>query len=547
MTRTQLLNIVRQAQPVLAEFTRNRGEYADSLRSLVTLGGDHRRTSSRPTTSRSRSPSTSTTSPCPDLGDVLGDLLGIDLPLLRPGCRTPQAPSPLADLAACRACWGARDEIRAEDLQRPPLPQRRGRGDGPGGLRRLPVRGRAQPAADLATDRRHGHARQHRWPLRGLGGDLPRGQGRQGQGPHDHPPGRPGGDHARPPAPRCRPTRSRGCAASRPVGEQYLDFQPNTDDGPFLEDGATVSAEFTDLPKSLSSTVVAVNKVLRQIDDQKLRSFLVELSTGLEGTGDDIGQPGRPGRPDPGRARPGLAADRAAAAQQRPGARHRHRQRHRPARPRHVGAPAGRASCATTTPSSAAPSTARPASCASSRCCSQDAQKVLPGLPLGRREPDRHLRPARPAPAGPAAGLRARPRRAGPGDPRRRAQARADRGQGPALRLRHPPPPPARPHPRSRRTWTATVRRPSRRSSAAPRTPPGRWRDERRRRGSGEAGRTQRLRDPDAGRRAGDRPDRGGDALARPATICWTGRRRPRRARTSVGGRPRQRRPRAMR
>jgi virulence factor Mce-like protein len=75
-----------------------------------------------------------------------------------------------------------------------------------------------------------------------------------------------------------------------PVGEQYLDFQPNTAKGPFLEDGAEVAAEFTDLPKSLSSTVVAVNKVLRQVDDQKLRSFLVELSTGLQGTGDDIGR-----------------------------------------------------------------------------------------------------------------------------------------------------------------------------------------------------------------------------------------------------------------
>jgi virulence factor Mce-like protein len=75
-----------------------------------------------------------------------------------------------------------------------------------------------------------------------------------------------------------------------PVGEQYLDFQPNTDEGPFLADGATVSAEYTDLPKSLSSTVVAVNKLMSQIDDRKLRSFLVELSTGLRGTGDDLGR-----------------------------------------------------------------------------------------------------------------------------------------------------------------------------------------------------------------------------------------------------------------
>ena len=39
-TRTQLLNIVRQAQPVLAEFTRNDGDYAESLRQLTRLGGE---------------------------------------------------------------------------------------------------------------------------------------------------------------------------------------------------------------------------------------------------------------------------------------------------------------------------------------------------------------------------------------------------------------------------------------------------------------------------------------------------------------------------
>ncbi len=75
-----------------------------------------------------------------------------------------------------------------------------------------------------------------------------------------------------------------------PVGEQYLDFQPRTADGPFLADGDVVPAASTDLPKSLSSTVVAVNEVLRQIDDKKLRIVLGELSTGLKGTGDDLGQ-----------------------------------------------------------------------------------------------------------------------------------------------------------------------------------------------------------------------------------------------------------------
>ncbi|GAA3651652.1 MlaD family protein [Nocardioides ginsengisoli] len=75
-----------------------------------------------------------------------------------------------------------------------------------------------------------------------------------------------------------------------PVGEQYLDFQPRKAGGPFLTTGETIPATSTDLPKSLSSTVVAVNSVLRQIDDKKLRVVLSELSTGLNGTGDDLGQ-----------------------------------------------------------------------------------------------------------------------------------------------------------------------------------------------------------------------------------------------------------------
>ncbi len=75
-----------------------------------------------------------------------------------------------------------------------------------------------------------------------------------------------------------------------PVGEQYLDFQPTGTKGPFLASGDTIPATSTDLPQSLSTTVVAVNKVLRQIDDKKLRVLLGELSTGLAGTGDDLGR-----------------------------------------------------------------------------------------------------------------------------------------------------------------------------------------------------------------------------------------------------------------
>jgi len=75
-----------------------------------------------------------------------------------------------------------------------------------------------------------------------------------------------------------------------PVGEQYLDFQPATNSGPFLKDGSVIPASATDLPKTLASTVIAVNKVLDQVDSEQLHTLLVELSTGLAGTGEDLGK-----------------------------------------------------------------------------------------------------------------------------------------------------------------------------------------------------------------------------------------------------------------
>ncbi|MCZ4499527.1 MAG: hypothetical protein JWQ74_2080 [Marmoricola sp.] len=75
-----------------------------------------------------------------------------------------------------------------------------------------------------------------------------------------------------------------------PVGEQYLDFQPKTAAGPYLQDGAVVPATSTDLPKTLASTVIAVNKVLDQVDATQLHTLLTELSDGLAGTGEDLGK-----------------------------------------------------------------------------------------------------------------------------------------------------------------------------------------------------------------------------------------------------------------
>lgn len=94
-TRAQLLNIVRQAQPVLAEFTRNRGDYAVSLRQLVALGGHIDNIVPGDYVSISLALHLDGIA-LPQLGDVLNNLLGVDLPFLRAagGSR----PSPLEEV-----------------------------------------------------------------------------------------------------------------------------------------------------------------------------------------------------------------------------------------------------------------------------------------------------------------------------------------------------------------------------------------------------------------------------------------------------------------
>ena len=74
-----------------------------------------------------------------------------------------------------------------------------------------------------------------------------------------------------------------------PVGEQYIDFQPNTDKGPFLENRARIPAAATDTPQTLAMSVININKLLNQIDPDDLHTVLVALATGLQGTGDDLG------------------------------------------------------------------------------------------------------------------------------------------------------------------------------------------------------------------------------------------------------------------
>ena len=73
-----------------------------------------------------------------------------------------------------------------------------------------------------------------------------------------------------------------------PVGEQYIDFQPTEDGGPFLADGDTVEGSAADLPTSLATTAINLNRLIEQVDPLALEVVLTETAAGLKGTEDDL-------------------------------------------------------------------------------------------------------------------------------------------------------------------------------------------------------------------------------------------------------------------
>jgi len=68
-----------------------------------------------------------------------------------------------------------------------------------------------------------------------------------------------------------------------PAGEQFLDFQPTTDDGPYLTDGSVVDESNTSTPVPMATMLENMEPMLAQIDPDDLAVITKELGTGPEG------------------------------------------------------------------------------------------------------------------------------------------------------------------------------------------------------------------------------------------------------------------------
>ncbi|MEV0354946.1 MlaD family protein [Nocardia sp. NPDC050697] len=72
-------------------------------------------------------------------------------------------------------------------------------------------------------------------------------------------------------------------AALSAAGEQYLDFQPTTGDGPYLADGAVITADRTTTPVPLADMLESLSATLAQIDPDRLAAISRELGVSEAG------------------------------------------------------------------------------------------------------------------------------------------------------------------------------------------------------------------------------------------------------------------------
>jgi virulence factor Mce-like protein len=72
------------------------------------------------------------------------------------------------------------------------------------------------------------------------------------------------------------------------AGEQYLDFRPRTDHGPYLADGAVIDQRDTSTPVPFSQVISQVSRLAQQVDPAQANAVVDELEKAFRGSAPDI-------------------------------------------------------------------------------------------------------------------------------------------------------------------------------------------------------------------------------------------------------------------
>ncbi len=85
------------------------------------------------------------------------------------------------------------------------------------------------------------------------------------------------------------PASTRAVVANRSaIGEQFVDFQPVTDAGPFLKDGSTIPVDRTSTPVPIEDLFESVSGLTDSIPVDALKTTFTELGTALNGRGPEL-------------------------------------------------------------------------------------------------------------------------------------------------------------------------------------------------------------------------------------------------------------------
>jgi phospholipid/cholesterol/gamma-HCH transport system substrate-binding protein len=72
------------------------------------------------------------------------------------------------------------------------------------------------------------------------------------------------------------------------VGEQYVDLQPRTDDGPYLHDDSVIARPDTRTPVAPTTLLVDLDRLVGSVDERHLRTVVAELGVAFYDSGPDL-------------------------------------------------------------------------------------------------------------------------------------------------------------------------------------------------------------------------------------------------------------------
>ena len=72
------------------------------------------------------------------------------------------------------------------------------------------------------------------------------------------------------------------------VGEQYVELQPQSDEGPFLEDASEITQDRTATPIQTDTLLTHLDETVRSVDEEDLRTVTSEFGQAFNGAGEDL-------------------------------------------------------------------------------------------------------------------------------------------------------------------------------------------------------------------------------------------------------------------